>query len=111
MRAVSLPSSFNTENRSGAMSSLAAARRYDKAFPRHVSLLLKSLSAHWGERVPGATRWAGEVGTLERLWNPPPHLTSPPPGAERDCNGDYPFVATINMRRNGNSVLPSARRG
>ena len=44
-----------------------------------------SLSAHWGEREgSGAKRWEGEVGTLGRLWNPPPHLTSPPPGAERD---------------------------
>ena len=44
-----------------------------------------SLSAHWGEREgPSAQRWEGEVGACERLWNPPPHLTSPPPGAERD---------------------------
>jgi len=43
------------------------------------------LSTHWGEREgPGAERWEGEVGMRERLWNPPPHLTSPPPRAERD---------------------------
>jgi citrate lyase subunit beta/citryl-CoA lyase len=42
------------------------------------------LSAQWGEREgPGAERWEGEVGALERPWNPPPHPASPPPGAER----------------------------
>jgi hypothetical protein len=45
----------------------------------------KPLSAHWGEREgPVAQRWEGEVGLFKGLCNPPPHLTSPPPGAERD---------------------------
>src|SRR5580658_6266514 len=42
------------------------------------------LSAHWGEREgPSARRWEGEVGMPRYLWNPPPRLASPPPGAER----------------------------
>jgi hypothetical protein len=50
---------------------------------------LISLSAHWGEREgPSAERWEGEVERRERLWNPPPHLTSPPPNGPRRAERD-----------------------
>src|SRR5580704_15157058 len=43
------------------------------------------LSARWGEREgPIAERWEGEVGVLERLWNPPPHPGLLRPGAEKE---------------------------
>src|SRR5580704_2502449 len=52
-----------------------------------------SLSARWGEREgPIAERWEGEVGVLERLWNPPPH-----PGLLRPRGRRRSFLRTCAL--------------
>jgi very-short-patch-repair endonuclease len=68
------------------------------------------LSAHWGEREgPGAERREGEVGMLQSHWNPPPHLTSPPPGAERDNTEKLRHRTLIARRLRRNSTEAEKR--